>query len=111
MPQNDPGTLSPQQAFAIAQHVFRREISPGEAAQFYSAFEADRKLGLYLEREMPESAFDTAIELGQTYVPRLGIRTLDTLHVASALALGAREFWTFDERQQRLAKAVGLVIS
>ena len=96
---------------AIAQHVFRREISPREAAQFYSAFEADRKLGLYLELEMPESAFDTAIELGQTYVPRLGTRTLDTLHVASALELGAQRFWTFDERQAKLARAVGLKVS
>jgi predicted nucleic acid-binding protein len=96
---------------AIAQHVFRREISPSEAAQFYSAFEADRKLGLYLEREMAESAFETAIELGQTYVPRLGTRTLDTLHVACALELGAKEFWTFDQRQERLAKAAGLAIS
>jgi predicted nucleic acid-binding protein len=93
---------------AIAQHVFRREISLKEAAQFYSAFDADRKLGLYLEGEMAESVFETAIELGQRYVPRLGIRTLDTLHVASALELGATKFWTFDQRQERLAKAAGL---
>jgi predicted nucleic acid-binding protein len=96
---------------AIAQHVFRREISLSEAAQFYSAFEADRKLGLYLEREMAESAFETAIELAQMYVPRLGTRTLDTLHVACALELGAKEFWTFDQRQERLAKAARLAIS
>jgi predicted nucleic acid-binding protein len=66
---------------------------------------------LYLEREMAESAFETAIELAQMYVPRLGTRTLDTLHVACALELGAKEFWTFDQRQERLAKAAGLAIS
>jgi predicted nucleic acid-binding protein len=43
--------------------------------------------------------------------PQLGTRTLDTLHVASALELGASEFWTFDQRQQKLAKAVGLATS
>jgi predicted nucleic acid-binding protein len=96
---------------SIAQHVFRREISLSEAAQFYSAFEADRRLGLYLEREMAESAFETAIELGQKYVPRLGTRTLDTLHIASALALAADAFWTFDDRQAKLARAVGLKTS
>jgi predicted nucleic acid-binding protein len=34
--------------------------------------------------------------------------TLDTLHIACALELTAESFWTFDERQARLAKAVGL---
>ena len=93
---------------AIAQHVFRGLISQAEAAQFYSAFEADRKLGMYSEQTMPDLAFDRAIELGQKYVSRLGTRTLDTLHVASALELGAERFWTFDERQAKLARAVGL---
>jgi predicted nucleic acid-binding protein len=36
---------------------------------------------------------------------------LDTLHIACALELGAKEFWTFDQRQERLAKAAGLAIS
>ncbi|MGA2250711.1 hypothetical protein [Terracidiphilus sp.] len=40
--------------------------------------------------------------------PTLGVRTLDSLHVACALELGARSFWTFDERQERLAIAAGL---
>jgi hypothetical protein len=30
------------------------------------------------------------------------------LHLASALELKASSFWTFDERQARLARAVGL---
>jgi predicted nucleic acid-binding protein len=36
------------------------------------------------------------------------VRTLDSLHVACALELKAERFWTFDERQARLAEAVGL---
>jgi len=40
--------------------------------------------------------------------PRLGIRALDSLHVESALELGAQRFWTFDDWQARLAKAAGL---
>jgi predicted nucleic acid-binding protein len=39
---------------------------------------------------------------------RLGLRTLDTLHVASTLELKADRFWTFDERQKKLARAAGL---
>jgi predicted nucleic acid-binding protein len=44
-------------------------------------------------------------------VAKVGTRTLDTLHVASALELRATEFWTFDDRQAKLAKAVGLKVS
>jgi predicted nucleic acid-binding protein len=93
---------------AIAQHVFRGEVSRSEAAAFYSAFEADRKLRLFLEQDMPEPVFEVAVELARKHVLHLGCRTLDTLHVASALELKAERFWTFDERQAKLAREVGL---
>jgi predicted nucleic acid-binding protein len=98
-------------AHAIAQHVFRGAISALEAAQFYSAFETDRKLHLFLEQDTPERAFDLAVEFARKHVPTLGCRTLDTLHVASALELGADEFWSFDGPQKKLARAVGLKVS
>ncbi len=44
----------------------------------------------------------------QRHAARLGVRTLDTLHVASALELKAEHFWTFDGRQAKLALAAGL---
>jgi predicted nucleic acid-binding protein len=50
-------------------------------------------------------------DLGRRYAPKLGVRTLDTLHVACALELKADRFWTFDDRQAKLAKAQGLNIS
>jgi predicted nucleic acid-binding protein len=37
-----------------------------------------------------------------------GHRLLDILHVATAKALGAVEFLSFDEKQRRLARAEGL---
>jgi predicted nucleic acid-binding protein len=39
---------------------------------------------------------------------QLGCRTLDILHVAYALEIGASHFITFDQRQQSLADQVGL---
>jgi predicted nucleic acid-binding protein len=35
---------------------------------------------------------------------------MDTLHVATALHLGAKEFLTFDARQSKLAAAEGLKV-
>ena len=96
---------------AIAQHVFRRIISGDQAAKVYAAFEANRKSSMLVEANVPEEAYERAVELARKYGTHMGMRTLDTLHVASALELGAKEFWTFDERQKRLAKAAGLKVS
>ena len=56
----------------------------------------------------PEMAFELCIQLAQRHGARLGTRTLDTLHVAAALELRAKRFWTFDMRQAKLAEAEGL---
>lgn len=39
-----------------------------------------------------------------------GHRTLDVLHVATAIHLGARDFLTFDEHQRQLALHAGLIV-
>lgn len=96
---------------AIAQHVFRGLFSDPEAAQAYSAFEADRTSHLWMEAGIPDAVYERAVALAKEHCTSLGTRTLDALHVASALELGASDFWTFDRRQERLAKAVGLTVS
>ena len=58
--------------------------------------------------DVPERAFELCAEMGRRHGPRLGVRTLDSLHVACAFELKAESFWTFDERQRKLAKAIGL---
>jgi predicted nucleic acid-binding protein len=95
-------------AHAIAQHVFRRNLTPSEAQRMYLHLEADRSAGRWLEAALPEHAFDLCADLARRYGPKLGVRTLDSLHVATALQLKTEQFWTFDERQARLAKAEGL---
>lgn len=98
-------------AHALLQQVFQRRVSAAEADRAYDDFQSDRRAGLWLEAPVPKAAFDLAVELARRHVARLGCRTLDTLHIASALELGATKFWTFDKRQEKLAKAEGLIIS
>jgi predicted nucleic acid-binding protein len=93
---------------AIAQQVFRGEMSQAEANDVHSDLEADLSSGLWVQMELPEGAFALCADLARRYGPKLGVRTLDSLHVACALELKAERFWTFDERQAKLARAEGL---
>jgi predicted nucleic acid-binding protein len=98
-------------AHAIAQHVFRTKLTANEAQQMYLHLESDRSAGRWVDAPLPEHGFDRCADLARRYGPKLGVRTLDSLHVACALELEAERFWTFDERQAKLAKAEGLKIS
>lgn len=93
---------------AVAQHVFRGEISLAEADRAHEALNHDRISSVWTATEMPDNAFTLCAELARRHGAKLGIRTLGSLHVASALELKAERFWTFDERQARLARAEGL---
>lgn len=95
-------------AHAVSQHVSQGEMSPSESVRITRQLENDRSAHLWVEVELPENAFQLCADLARRYGPKLGVRTLDSLHVACALELKAGQFWTFDERQLRLAKAVGL---
>ena len=81
------------------------------ARRAHAQLVSDEAANLWREAPLPENAFELCAELARRYGPKLGVRTLDSLHVACALQLKAEQFWTFDERQAKLAKAQGLKIS
>lgn len=93
---------------AVEQQVFRGAASRSQADLVYQRFQQHRDSLLWTEIAVPESAFDHCAQLARKYGAQMAIRTLDTLHVALALELKAKRFWTFDERQMKLAEAVGL---
>jgi predicted nucleic acid-binding protein len=96
---------------AVQQQVFRGRYSSGDADRTIRDFRLDRDAGLWEVTNFPEAGFGSATTLAESYVARLGTRTLDSLHVAAALELKAERFWTFDERQAKLAKAAGLKVT
>lgn len=49
-------------------------------------------------------------ELSDRFALTTGGRTLDALHVATALILGVQVFVTFDVRQRELAREAGLKV-
>jgi predicted nucleic acid-binding protein len=98
-------------AHAVLLQVFRGAVSPDRADRAIRDFQVDRDAGMWEITGFPDATFGTAIGLARAYVAKLGTRTLDSLHVAAALELKAERFWTFDERQAKLAKATGLKVS
>ena len=97
-----------EMSHALYQCVFREQLSDNEAQLVWDSFEQDCTQGIWIRIDLPERTWETSTRLARKYGARLGVRTLDSLHVACALELEAEQFWTFDERQARLAKAVGL---
>jgi predicted nucleic acid-binding protein len=95
-------------ANALYRQAFLGKVSASDAQFAWNNFESDLAVGVWQLNPFPNSAWDTCADLARRHGPTLGIRTLDSLHVACALELGARRFWTFDERQARLAQAAGL---
>ncbi len=95
-------------AHAFYLQVFRTRISITEAQLAWNNFEQDCARGLWIPVNLPERTWQTCVDLARRHGPALGVRTLDSLHVACALELKAQHFWTFDDRQARLAEAVGL---
>ena len=93
---------------AIAQHVFRRQMTLAESDRLHRDFEDDCTARIWRTISVPETALGVCADLGRRYGPKLGIRTLDSLHVACALELNVKRFWSFDDRQKKLAKAAGL---
>lgn len=98
-------------AHVLAQHQFRRALTADSARRINAHFMSDETSGLFDSHLVPEGAFDLCAELARIHGPSLAMRTLDSLHVSCALELKAEGFWTYDERQAKLAKAEGLRIS
>lgn len=94
---------------ALAAH--RRLITGDVFAAALSALDDDFEAGRYRQADLLwRSALKRAAELSRRHTRTLGTRSLDALHVASALELGLSKFVTFNERQQRLARVAGLKV-
>jgi len=93
---------------AVGLRLFRKELLPSEAKQVRALFRQDVEQGVVQVVPLPAAAYEQARQIARTHTPRLGTRALDVLHVAGALALKAKTFYTFDNKQAKLASALGL---
>lgn len=96
---------------SMASTVFRGDIGEAAFQAFLAAFQQDLREDELRLVDVPwRAVLDKATELSERYTVKLGTRSLDVLHVASAMELNARYFLTYDARQAKLAAMCGLKI-
>lgn len=84
-------------------------ITRAEHDAAFVQIERDLADGILAKRDVPQSElYRKARELSKKHTPVIPARSLDILHMAAALLLGADTLCSLDLRQRDLAKAAGL---
>jgi hypothetical protein len=109
LPLTPLATLELRNAFNRAIH--RQRITAAQRDALWQDVEADIASGfLVLTPVSSDELHNKARQLGDRYTPTLGTRSLDLLHVAAALVLEAKVFFSFDDRQRKAAASEGLKV-
>ncbi len=96
---------------AFNRAVQRQRITAAQRDALWQDVEADLASGfLVLTPVAADELHHKARQLSDRYTPTLGTRSLDLLHVAAALVLETKVFFSFDERQRKAAANEGLKV-
>jgi predicted nucleic acid-binding protein len=90
---------------AIELQVFRKQWTRRQAHLVRAEFEQHLAVGVFRVEPLGTEVWEKALSLSRRYSAKLGTRTLDLLHVAAARTLNPDVFFSFDERQRKLANA------
>ena len=91
--------------------VFRKELSASQAQSSLKAFEGDVRDGVLRLVPLSDQVFYRARRLSQQTTARMGARTADLLHVATALEVSVDYLYSFDQPQRKLGQAVRLKLN
>lgn len=94
---------------ALNRAVHQQRITTAERDALWLDVESDIAGGFLVATSVASADLHAkARELSDHYTPAVGTRSLDLLHVAAALLLDAKIFFSFDERQRQAASGEGL---
>lgn len=94
---------------ALQLKVFFKSATNAQVIASRSLIEADLKTGaLQSAGGNWKDVFQEAVKLAEQHTGTFGCRSLDVLHCAVAKILAADEFISTDNRQMKLASAMGL---
>lgn len=92
----------------IRRKVQDKLLTPAAAARGIAAFRADEAGILFERKAVDEAVFALAEKLVDLHGDFIRLRSLDLLHVATALHYGVDGFATYDQQLKILAERVGL---
>lgn len=97
---------------AIRLARFRGEISDGELDRSLARLEKHvRSTRLYVWHDpIWAKVFERAEQIGEQVTKVVGVRSMDLMHLAVALEVGATDFFSADGRQCDGAEKLGLVV-
>jgi predicted nucleic acid-binding protein len=96
---------------AFNRAIQRGRITMAQRDALWQDVEADIAGGFLVPTPVPSGPLhDRARQLSDRHTPALGTRSLDLLHVAAALVLESKIFFSFDDRQRKAAASEGLKI-
>jgi predicted nucleic acid-binding protein len=95
-------------ANAVYWQVFLKNLRSTRVRGVLNLLSQDVQAGVIHISPISASAIERAKQVSRANTSSLGCRALDVLHVGCAIALQAEAFYTFDQRQAKLASAVGL---
>jgi predicted nucleic acid-binding protein len=94
---------------AFALKLFRNEISQDQFEMLMDCLSRDKRYGALIALHLNFSdVLLSAADLSRRHTGILGCRSLDIIHVASAIAGNFEHFLSFDHRQNALAEKSGL---
>ena len=95
----------------LHRHDSSKGYPPAEGMKMLKDLKADLVSGDVVTIPAPWPQIHLAAErLSELYTEANGHRSMDILHVATAIELGAKVFLTFDGNQRMLAEAEGLTV-
>ncbi len=96
---------------AFNRSVQRQRITAAQRDALWQDVEADIASGFLVPTPVASDELHRkARQLSDRHTPTLGTRSLDLLHVAAALVLEAKVFFSFDDRQRKAAASEGLKV-
>ena len=103
----DPVWISPLSDIELIA-AFSRNDSAIAGRKAIDHYLEDLESGLYRKLEMDAAVFENAQNIAQQHAWQYGLRSLDILHLATAVRHGIASFGSFDNRQSDAAEALGL---
>ena len=97
---------------AIRLLVWAKRITSQDRSRAFREIEEDLDAQVFLIHTplVYTDAYRRAETIGAAHNEEIGCRSADLFHVAAAMELGFKEFLTFDDRQQQIARAIGLKV-